>query len=172
MKAALILLVVQGLLGAFDTLYFHEWKLRLPAHPRARLELTLHAARDFFYAVLLGSIPWVTWDGALAWVFAALLLAEIVITLWDFVEEDSWRVLPGGERVMHTVMALVYGGFLAKLIPEVAAWSALPTAFRRVDYGWLSRVLTVFAAGVLLSGVRDLLSSRQHEEAAAGSLPA
>ena len=46
----------------------------------------------------------------------ALLLAEISITLWDFIEEDNIRRLPAGERAMHAVMGIVYGAFLASLI--------------------------------------------------------
>jgi hypothetical protein len=45
---ALWLLALQGALGAFDTLYYHEWRARLPAGgDSTRDELRLHAARDF-----------------------------------------------------------------------------------------------------------------------------
>jgi hypothetical protein len=55
----------------------------------------------------------VCWEGLAAWALAALLLAEIAITLRDFVVEDTVRrplggVYPG-ERVMHAVMGIVYG---------------------------------------------------------------
>src|SRR5260370_16761491 len=57
-KIALYLLGVQGLIGAFDTLYYHEWKARLPARRRrAARELALHAAPAFPYAVLFISSP-------------------------------------------------------------------------------------------------------------------
>ena len=36
MLTALLLLCTQGLLGAFDTLYYHEYKLRLPQQAHAR----------------------------------------------------------------------------------------------------------------------------------------
>jgi hypothetical protein len=56
-KIALYLLGVQGLIGAFDTIYYHEWKARLPARGRrAARELALHAARDFLYGVLFISL--------------------------------------------------------------------------------------------------------------------
>ena len=56
MAVALTLLGIQGVIGAFDTLYYHEWKARLPARGRAAApELYLHAARDFLYAVLFGT---------------------------------------------------------------------------------------------------------------------
>ena len=49
MTTAIWLLFVQALLGAFDTLYYHEYRLRLPHGHAAKTELRLHAARDFAY---------------------------------------------------------------------------------------------------------------------------
>ena len=43
MTNALYVLLLLALLGAFDTLYYHEWRLRLPSDPSARQELRLHA---------------------------------------------------------------------------------------------------------------------------------
>ena len=51
MLTALYILLVQGALGTFDTLYYHEYKLRLPSEPHAANELRIHALRDFAYAV-------------------------------------------------------------------------------------------------------------------------
>ena len=150
-------------MGAFDTLYYHEYKLRLPAQPHARHEVQLHAARDFAYALLFGTIGWLTWNGLLAWLFVALLLTEIAITLADFLEEDRIRKLPPGERVMHAIMGIVYGLFLAYLLPNALRWMREPTGFGRVHYGNLSWLLTLMAAGVLVSGIRDFLSSRKRD---------
>ena len=91
MRTALILLFVQGCLGAFDTLWYHEFKLRLPHSPSARKELTLHSYRGFAYAVIFGSLAWTRWEGLWAWALAALLVLEIIITLQDFIEEDKSR---------------------------------------------------------------------------------
>ena len=44
MLTALWLLAIQGIIGAFDTLYYHEWRAKLPAlGALARSELRLHA---------------------------------------------------------------------------------------------------------------------------------
>jgi hypothetical protein len=160
MTAALHLLLVLGALGAFDTLYYHEWKLRLPSRPHARFDLTLHAVRDFAYALLFGTIGWLTWNGTLAWLLLGLLLFEIVVTIWDFIEEDRTRVLPAGERAMHALMGIAYGLFLAHLWPSIRQWAGLSTGFAPASYGPLSWVLTAMASGVLVSGVRDLVSAR------------
>ena len=159
MNTAIWLLFAQALLGTFDTLYYHEYRLRLPHGESTRTELRLHAMRDFAYAVIIGSLGFVTWNGALAWVLFALLFTEIVITIWDFIEEDRIRTLPAGERAMHAVMGIVYGAFLAYLVPDMLGWSAAPTGFGRSYHGFPAWVLSVLAAGVLISGVRDLLAS-------------
>lgn len=159
MLTALYLLVIQGTLGAFDTLWYHEYQQQLPRHAAARIELRLHAARDFAYAIVFSSLAWFVWHGAWAWLFGAILLFEIVITLWDFVEEDMTRKLPAGERIMHTIMAIVYGAFLAYLVPQVLQWVGQPTALVPVQLGALSWVLSFFALGVFLSGIRDVVAS-------------
>ena len=95
--------------------------------------------------------------------FLAILIFEIGITLWDFIEEDLTRRLPAGERAMHTVMAIVYGAFLANLIPQVLLWIAQSTGFAAVNHGWLSWLLSAFAAGVFFSGIRDVVASFRME---------
>ena len=159
MKTAVWLLLLQASLGAFDTLYYHEYRLKLAHGTQTGVELRLHAARDFAYAIIIGSLGFVTWDGAFAWALLALLLGEICITLWDFIEEDQIRRLPPGERAMHAVMGIVYGAFLAFLIPEMIGWSRLPSGFGASYHGFPAWMLFVLAAGVFASGIRDLVAS-------------
>jgi hypothetical protein len=158
-RIAIWLLLVQASLGAFDTLYYHEYKLRLPHGAHTGLELRLHAARDFAYAIIIGSLGFVTWNGAFAAILLALLLSEIGITLWDFIEEDRIRRLPAGERAMHAIMGIVYGAFLAYLIPEMIGWSRLATGFGASHHGFPAWMLLALASGVFVSGVRDLFAS-------------
>ena len=162
MKTALWLLALQGAIGAFDTLYYHEWRARLPALAGARPELRLHAARALVYAVLFALLPRFEWRGAWAYVLASLLAAEIFITLRDFVVEDDVRRAVGGvfagERVTHTLMAIIYGAMLGNLLPALTVWRHAPTALAPhaevVPVG-LVWVLTLMSAGVALSGLRD-----------------
>lgn len=167
MITALWLLLAQAALGGFDTLYYHEWRARLPTRGAAvRPELRLHAVRDFIYAVVFATLPWVAWKGAWAGVLALLLLSEIGITLADFVVEDGVRKPLGGvypgERVTHAIMGIVYGAFLAFLVPHLARWWSEPTgmASSPVAVPAIVRVaMTVMAIGVFVSGVRDLWAS-------------
>jgi hypothetical protein len=159
-------LLVQGAIGAFDTLYFHEWRARLPARvPESSPELKLHALRDFIYAVIFGTRPWIVWRGAAAVGFALLLLSEVLITMTDFVVEVRVRKAFGdvyrGERVTHAVMGIVYGAMLATMAPVLRSWYSLPTGFVLGDTTSsmaLRWTLSTMAVGVLLSGIRDLLA--------------
>lgn len=169
MKVALWLLAIQGVIGAFDTLYYHEWRARLPARGgQAASELKLHAARDFFYALLFGTLPWLGWQGGWVAVLVAALVAEIVLTLTDFVVEIRVRKPLGdvyaGERVTHAVMGILYGSMIASLIPVLIRWWGLQTGLVAASPGVpdaLRWALLLMAAGVCLSGLRDLYAAQE-----------
>lgn len=157
MQTLLMLFAIQGVFGAFDTLYHHELKERLPWRRTAATELKLHGIRNFIYSILFLSLGWLAWDGIFAWCFAYLLLVEVFITLWDFVVEDHTRKLPSTERVTHTILAINYGVILALLAPELWQWSMRPTGFTAMNWGILSWIMTLYAAGVFIWGWRDWL---------------
>ena len=163
MTTVLYIALVLASMGAFDTLYYHEYKLQLPKAKTAILELRLHAARDFVYALLFFSLGWIEWRGLWAAVFAGLILVEVVITQWDFIEEDMTRRLPKGERVMHSLMGIVYGILLATFAPVLWEWWMQPTGFARQEHGWISWVMLLMSGGVFLSGLRDLWASLSME---------
>jgi hypothetical protein len=79
LSTALRLVVIQEILGGFDTIWYHELRARLPRQRLAVSELRLHAARDFVYAILFGTLGWLSWEGVLAWVLALALSAEVGI---------------------------------------------------------------------------------------------
>lgn len=167
MKIALYLLALQGVIGAFDTLYYHEWKARLPARGRRAFpELGLHAARDFFYGILFSTLPWLAWRGWWTGALVMVIVAEIILTLWDFIVEIAVRKELGdvyaGERVTHAVMGILYGAMLATLVPTLLAWWHSPTALvvePAPVAAWLRDVLTLMAVGVVVSGLRDLYAA-------------
>jgi hypothetical protein len=167
MITALWLLALQGVIGAFDTLYYHEWRARLPARGRrAASELKLHAGRDFLYAALFGTLPWLAWQGLWVLVLVTVLLAEVILTLWDFVAEIAVRKSLGdvyaGERITHAVMGILYGAMVANLIPVLFEWWFRPTALVVAPPAMpelLRWSLIVMAVGVFLSGVRDLYAA-------------
>ncbi|KHK60553.1 NAD-dependent dehydratase [Burkholderia sp. A9] len=156
---ALDLLIVQGAMGAFDTLYHHELTQDLPHRPRARLELAIHAVRSVLYGLVFASIANVAFHGAWVAALAAVLLVEVVLTLWDFVVEDQSRKLPATERVLHTLLAVNGGALFGMIAMQLAAWAHEPTALRALDLGWRGWLLSVFAVGVTVSGLRDAIAA-------------
>jgi hypothetical protein len=167
MKLALDLLAILAFLGAADTLYYHEWRAKLPAlGVKAKYELRLHALRDFVYAILFAALPWLAWKGWYVVVLCGLFVAEIALTLWDFVVEYWVRKQLGGlyqgESVMHGVMGIVYGAMLANIVPTLRMWWREPAGLIIAPAGvsaTLRWVMVAMALGVFLSGVRDLYAS-------------
>lgn len=153
------LIAIQIFMGAFDTLFHHEMTERLAWRPSQKQELKLHAIRNGFYAVAFILLGWTMPSGLLAITLMLLLVCEVFITLWDFVEEDRSRALPASERVTHTLLALNYGAILVLLWPVLMMWSTMPTGLTNVTYGWWSVMCSLAALGVTVFGMRDWLAS-------------
>lgn len=155
MNIVFSVLTVQILLGAFDTLWHHEFKERLPAKRDARSELLLHSLREFIYAGLFLALAWATWYGIWAYALIALFATEVVITVADFLIEDKTRALPALERVLHTVLAINVGVFMTLFVPIALQWSTRESAVIATSYGAWSIFLSVAALGVGIWAVRD-----------------
>jgi len=155
------LIVLQLAMGAFDTLYHHELTERLAWRANAATEFRLHAARNWLYALLFLLAAWSEPHGWPALAILVVLAIELLITLWDFVEEDLSRRLPASERVTHTLLAVNYGAILAFIGPMLWSWSALPPALHPASHGYLSLLLTAAALAVLAFGTRDWLAARR-----------
>jgi uncharacterized protein (TIGR01777 family) len=156
-----ILIAVQIVMGVFDTFYHHELTERLAWRPSQRYELQLHSLRNMLYAFLFLVLGWLEVHGIFAGVIIAVLVAEIVITLMDFVEEDMSRKLPASERINHTLLAINYGAILVLLLPVLIGWAMLPTGIELAYTGLLSIAAAASAVGAALCGVRDFLASKR-----------
>ncbi|WP_269583807.1 TIGR01777 family oxidoreductase [Roseibium sp. Sym1] len=162
------LISLQIVMGAFDMLVHHEGSERLAWRASQKTELRLHGVRNFFYALIFLCFGWLETHGVFAVVLAVILAAEVLITLWDFVEEDLTRKLPWTERINHTLLALNYGAILALFAPTLWAWALLPSALVPVSYGWLSVLATVSSLGVGVFSARDLLAAARSDRLSRG----
>ena len=161
LDVALIILVVHGALGAFDTLYCHEWQARLPKQPWARPELRLHALRSFLYALIFVGLAWFEWHGVFAWLLFTLFAFEYVVTLIDARVEDRTRRLSRAERITHMILGATTGAYFALIAYHASLeWIAAPTRLQFTSHGTVSVILTLYGAGVLISAVRDASASR------------
>jgi len=154
-----LLIAVQILMGAFDTLYHHEMTEHLAWRPSQRRELRLHGIRTLSYAMLFLTLAWLAPHGAWAILAIAVLVAEVVVTLMDFVEEDVSRKLPASERVNHTLLAVNYGAILMLLVPVLGGWAMAATALVPVSYGAWSVLTSVAALGMAFFGLRDFAAA-------------
>ncbi len=152
---ALILLALQGALGAFDTIYHHEFRVALPRCRSARKELAIHALRSSLYAPLFIGLALWRWHGHFAWLLLVLFSVELLITFWDFVVEDQTRLLPASERITHTILAINGGGFLCLLSFSAWAWLGQPTGLQANNLSTLHYLLIAAGVGVAASAVRD-----------------
>ena len=155
----LVLLLLQIAMGALDTVAHHEMMEKLANRRSAAQELRLHCARGFVYGVLFLVFAWVRPQGlwlAAVWV---LVLVEVGITLWDFVVEDATRLLPGTERVLHTLLAVNGGAMFAVYALATRADWSLPSALVPVAPGWMTWTLTAAAVGIGAAAIRDGLAA-------------
>jgi uncharacterized protein (TIGR01777 family) len=155
------LIAIQIVMGVFDTFYHHELTERLAWRPSQRYELQLHALRNMMYAFLFLVLGWLEVYGIWAMLIIAVLVAEVVITLMDFVEEDMSRKLPASERINHTLLAINYGAILVLLLPVLIGWATMPTGIKPAYTGLLSIAAAASAVGAALCGVRDFLASKR-----------
>jgi hypothetical protein len=166
MTAALALLLVNVVLGGWDTLWYHEHRARLTAKlAHTAPELRLHVVRDAVYAGLYGTLAWWRPTGWLVAVVGVGLTVEIGATLADFIVEDRDRPAIGGlapgERVLHTLMAIVYGAMLCRLVPVLIAGATEPTGLATAGVPqWMSVASALAAVGIACSGTRDALALR------------
>jgi len=156
-----VLLAVQGILGAVDTLVNHELIERLPQRRDARVEVGLHSIREANYALLFAGLAWFEWHGLWALAIAGLMLGEVAITAIDECVENHVRVLPHNERVLHVFLTLNLGFIIVALVPALLAWVPQPTALVPRSHGWLSWVLSVFALASIAWSARDALAWRR-----------
>lgn len=157
------LISVQVCMGAFDTIVHHEGTERLAWRASQKRELYLHGVRNLFYAIIFLCFAWLEPHGVFTMILAGILALEVLITLWDFVEEDMTRKLPATERVNHTLLALNYGAILALAAPYLWQWAFLPSALIPVSYGWWSVMATLSALGVGLFSARDLAAAARSD---------
>jgi hypothetical protein len=154
----LTILAVQTVLGALDNVLHHELTERLPAKPSARRELALHSAREGIYGILFFVFAWIEPSGLFAAAVLALILSEVAITIADFIEEDRTRRLPPLERVLHTILAVLYGTFLALVVPWLAGKVGQGSGVAFVSHGLFSWFFTAASIGVLAFSVRNVIA--------------
>lgn len=162
MIAATWILFVLGLLGATDIVLYHTLSHGIRKHPDCRTELLVHSLRGPTYALLFGVVPNCALHGLWTWALYALLGFDLWLSLWDFAIERTSRArlggLPTGEYILHVMLGILFGAFVAMVLTATAAHAGLPTAIVWQPVAVpdaLRWVLMGMAAGVFASGALD-----------------
>jgi hypothetical protein len=155
------LLVLQGVMGAIDTLVNHEFLEDLPHRRAARAEVGVHAVREAVYGALFLGFAWFAWLGAFAVVIAALLIAEVAVTVSDELVENRTRVLPQNERALHVLLTLNFGAIIALFVPALLDWGSNPTELAPAHHGWMTWALSVLGIASAAWSIRDLRAFRR-----------
>jgi hypothetical protein len=186
MSAAIWILFALGLLGATDIVLFHTLSHGIRRHPDCRTELLVHALRGPTYALLFGVLPNFALHGLWYWALCALLAFDLGLSVWDFAIERRSRArlggLPTGEYLLHVLMAILFGAFVALLLEATAPWPDLATAVVWQPAAVpepLRWILLAMALGVFVSGAQDFAargrlrgeSGPGRQAAAPGSIP-
>jgi hypothetical protein len=168
MIAANYILFALGILGATDILLYHSISHGIRSHADSRWELITHALRGPTYAALFLLVPNFQLHGLWAALLLGLLLIDVSISIADFALERRSRAnlggLPSGEYVLHMIMAMLFGAFVATTLPHALHGLTQTTALVSppIVVPTLLRIaLAIFAAGVFYSGLCDLLAARR-----------
>ena len=131
MLTACIVLLLLGALGAFDIAYFHWHVCKLGSRHESRVEMSLHVARGFLYALQFVLVPNVVFRGWWYAAFVALFAVDAVVAWADVVCEPASRRsqggLPTGEYFMHIVLSVLVGVMLHALAVATIPWAHEPT---------------------------------------------
>jgi hypothetical protein len=156
MLTASALLLIIGVLGAFDIAYFHTYRCRLSHRPESRTEAWIHVVRGFIYALQMALVPNVRATGAWFAGWVLLFVADVGIAMLDIAVEPASRKsqggLPPGEYFMHIVLSVLAGAYLHAIAVASAPWASLPTAIELAPSApWALRAaLGAMAAGCLV----------------------
>lgn len=120
MKAAFYLLTIAGLVGSYDVLYYHIYKLKLYKQHDAMWENVTHAIRALLFAVMILTVMHVRCTGWWWLVYPILLAIEVTNTMTDAILEPKTRKSMGGlppvEYYLHIFLSIVTGAALASII--------------------------------------------------------
>jgi hypothetical protein len=150
------ILIAQGVVGGWDTIYNHEWIERLPQRPSARVEIGVHSLRELNYACLFAGLAWFEWHGATAWIVIAMVALEVVVTCLDEFIDNATRILAPNERILHLLLAMNLGVIALLVVVLAADWMPRPSALTASGlapaWRWL---ISALAIASLAWAVRD-----------------
>lgn len=107
LSAGAVCMALFSVIGIFDGVYYHLYRFQLYAHRESRREHLTHTVRVGLYVTILYALFLNDARGPLLWLGAAAIAVDVLVLLWDLLEEgDSRRNLgglPHREYMIHVV---------------------------------------------------------------------
>jgi hypothetical protein len=174
MYVALYLLTLAGLVGSYDVLYYHIYKLRLYRQRDAVWENITHAIRALLFGCMMITVLNLECTGGWWLLYPVLLSCELTNTMTDTIFEPSSRRNMGGlppvEYSLHVFLSIVTGAALASILwgTYPLLWEPSAVHWRLLDVPWYvlpgSYFSVVVAGGMFVfesTGVFRLLAARR-----------
>jgi hypothetical protein len=164
MDLVVTLFIISGTIGAADILYYHWYKFRLYKQPGSRLETLTHVFRSFTFGIgvftLLHYLPLGGWYWAVAGLFAADFIDEIIDIVIEPKSREPLGGLPGREYLVHMVSTTLNGGAWVAFL--VAGWAGRGAATALVARhpalpAWLVLDGNLVVGSSLLIGTAELV---------------
>jgi hypothetical protein len=146
------LLVVFSFLSIFDGIYFHLWKFRLQEKEDSKFEHLTHTARAILFIPALVLIYSIGISGLLAWIALFVLGLDLVVEVFDVLNEKKSRAaiggLPSEEYLLHIILTTLRVAALTLAFASIPAeaWSLT------TDYHASAIEISKFAVTQLLPG--------------------
>jgi hypothetical protein len=179
MLAAFYLLTLAGLVGSYDVLYYHIYKLKLYKKHDAMWENVTHAIRALLFAAMMLTVMHLRCSGWWWLIYPILLSFELINTMTDAILEPKTRKSMGGlppvEYYLHIFLSIVTGAALASIIWGTYSmlWEAPSISLRMIEGvpllalpgAYFSVVVSIGMFVWELAGVRRLYRERRENAA-------
>jgi hypothetical protein len=158
--AAVLLYWGYGLIGTYDSLYYHLYRFRLYERPESFREHVLHTVNIFLTAPVAAGLYVARTAGLTLWLATGFAAAHIIVAFRDILEEHDSRAQLGGlqrpEYVIHVVVCMIQAASVALVLADrpAAAWSvSAPTLLEPIDLDARAWSMIAFAAVALALGI-------------------
>ena len=156
--SAAVCLVLFGLLGAIDGIYFHMIKYKLHLHPPAKFEHQIHTFRGILFIPIIALFFYWNVSGPLLWLGIGLLFIDFIAELVDIAVEKDARAEIGGISSVEAAFHVTATGFRMAALAIVIVSKPIESFYWSTD-SWtlapystsLNVVAMVFMAGIGLA---------------------
>jgi len=126
-NSIVIFLLLFASIGLLDEVFYHHLKFNLFGHKECLKENILHTSRALIYSILFIVVANFHVYGLLAYCMLGILVLDIIVAVWDILEEPKSRKkfggLSAGEYLLHMILSfylgIFYFNYVSYLVPKL-----------------------------------------------------